>query len=152
MKLSRRSFFKTVGKSAGYIALVASLPQIAWAKWNEKAFTAKTLEAAIKAKFGDLPIVDGDVKLSAPAIAENGAMVQISVSSKLPDVKSISLFVKDNPSPLVTSMHLGPSALAQIKTRIRMGKTSEVTALVEAGGKLHRASQQVKVTIGGCGG
>jgi len=153
MKLSRRSFFKTVGKSAGYIALVASLPQIAWAKWNEKAFTSKTLDGAIKAKFGSLPLADsGDVKLSAPAIAENGAMVQISVSSKLPDVKSISLFVKDNPAPLVATMNLGPSALAQIKTRIRMGKTSEVTAIVEAGGKLHRASQQVKVTIGGCGG
>ncbi len=153
MKLSRRSFFTTLGKSAGYLALVTSLPQLAWAKWNEKAFTANTLDAAIKAKYGDLALADSaEVKLSAPAIAENGAMVQIAVKTGLADVKSISLFVKDNPAPLVTTLHIGPSALAEIKTRIRMGKTSEVIAIVEAGGKLHRASQQVKVTIGGCGG
>ncbi len=153
MTVSRRKFFINLGKTAGYLALVASLPQIAWAKWNEKAFTATNLEAAIKEKFGDPEIVDSsDVKLKAPAIAENGAVVPIKVKTSLANVKSISLFVKDNPSPLITTLHIGPDSLADIQIRIRMGKTSEVIALVEADGKLHRATQQVKVTIGGCGG
>ncbi len=153
MTVSRRKFFINLGKTAGYLALVTSLPQLAWAKWSEKAFTATSLDAAVKAKYGDLPIVDSsEVKLKAPAIAENGAVVPIKVKTDLANVKSISLFVKDNPSPLVTTLHIGPSSLADIQIRIRMGKTSEVTALIEADGKLHRATQQVKVTIGGCGG
>ena len=153
MTVSRRKFFITLGKTAGYLALVASLPQIGWAKWNEKAFTATNLDAAIKEKFGDLVIVDSnEVKLKAPAIAENGAVVPITVKSDIANVKSISLLVKDNPSPLVTTLHIGPDSLADIQIRIRMGKTSEVIALVEADGKLHRATQKVKVTIGGCGG
>jgi sulfur-oxidizing protein SoxY len=153
MTLSRRKFFTTLGKTAGYIAVVASLPQLAWAKWNEKAFTATNLDAAIKAKYGDLAIVDGtEVNLKAPAIAENGAVVPIKVKTNLANVKSISLFVKDNPSPLVTTLHIGKNTLADIQIRIRMGKTSEITALVEADGKLYRATQEVKVTIGGCGG
>ena len=153
MTISRRKFFINLGKTAGYLALVASLPQLAWAKWNEKAFTAPNLDAAIKAKYGDLPIIDSaDVKLKAPAIAENGAVVPITVKSGLANVKTISLFVKDNPAPLVTTLHIGPGTLADVQIRIRMGTTSEVIAIVEADGKLHRASQQVKVTIGGCGG
>ncbi len=153
MTVSRRKFFINLGKTAGYIALVTSLPQIAWAKWNEKAFTATNLDAAIKEKFGDLDIVDsGDVKLKAPSIAENGAVVPVKVKTDLTNVKSISLLVKDNPIPLVTTLHIGPDSLAEIQIRIRMGKTSEVVALVEANGKLHRATQLVKVTIGGCGG
>ncbi len=153
MRPSQVSFFINLGKTAGYLALVASLPQIAWAKWNEKAFTATNLDAAIKEKFGDLAIVDSnEVKLKAPAIAENGAVVPIKVKTDMANVKSISLLVKDNPSPLVTTLHIGPGSLADIQIRIRMGKTSEVIALVEADGKLHRATQQVKVTIGGCGG
>jgi len=153
MNLSRRKFFINFGKGAGYLALVASLPQMAWAKWNQKAFTATNLDAAIKAKYGELPIVDSkEVNLKAPAIAENGAVVPVKVKSSLADVKSISLFVKDNPSPLTTTLNLGKNSLADIQIRIRMGKTSEVIAIVESGGKLHRASQQVKVTIGGCGG
>ncbi len=153
MTISRRKFFINLGKSAGYLALVASLPQLVWAKWNEKAFTATNLDAAIKAKYGDMAVVDSaEVNLKAPAIAENGAVVPIKVKTSLANVKTISLFVKDNPSPLVTTLHIGPSSLADIQIRIRMGKTSEVIAIVEADGKLHRASQQVKVTIGGCGG
>ncbi|PCI64684.1 MAG: thiosulfate oxidation carrier protein SoxY [Gammaproteobacteria bacterium] len=153
MSISRRSFFSNLGKSVAYLAVLSSLPRIAWAKWNIKAFTAPNLDAAIKINYGDLPIVDSDlVKLKAPAIAENGAVVPITVESKLANTKSISLFVPDNPGPLVVKFNLGPSSVAKIKTRIRMGKTSEVIALVEADGKLHRARQAVKVTIGGCGG
>jgi len=153
MSISRRSFFSKLGKSAAYLAVLSSLPSIAWAKWNLKAFTAPNLDAAIKINYGDLPIVDSDlVKLKAPAIAENGAVVPITVESNLANTKSISLFVPDNPGPLVVKFNLGASSIPKVKTRIRMGKTSEVIALVEADGKLHRARQAVKVTIGGCGG
>lgn len=153
MTVSRRKFFINLGKSAGYLALLTSLPQLAWAKWNDKAFAAKSLDLAIKEKYGAMSIIDGkEVNLKAPAIAENGAVVPIKVKTDLANVKNISLFVRDNPSPLVATLNLGPNSFANIQIRIRMGKTSEVIALVEADGKLYRATQQVKVTIGGCGG
>lgn len=153
INLSRRAFFKKLAVGAAYVAVVASLPRVAWAKWSPKAFGAKDLNDAISAKYGDLPIIDSEqVKLKAPSIAENGRVVPISVKSDLDNVGSISLFVAKNPLPLATSLKLGKNSVADVSVRIRMAQTSEVIALVEADGKLHRASQLVKVTIGGCGG
>ena len=57
-----------------------------------------------------------------------------------------------NPNPLCASFNLDPSLEPEISVRIRMGKTSNVVAIVKAGGKTYQASQEVKVTIGGCGG
>ncbi len=149
MKQTRRGFLKKLS----YLAILAAIPRVAWASWNAKAFAADELQKAIKEKFGDMPVIDSDaVTLKAPNIAENGKVVPISVKSSLENVASISVFVADNPYPLATSVKLGKSSIADISVRIRMAKTSNVIALVEADGKLHRTSQQVKVTIGGCGG
>ena len=153
MTLSRRKFITTLGKTTGFVALVASLPKLAWAKWNTAAFKATDLQSAIKAKYGDLPLAESSsVKLSAPKIAENGTVVPIKVKSNLANVKNISIFVEKNPSPLVCTFHIGPNTEADIQTRIRMGESSDVIVVVEADGKLHSATQNVKVTIGGCGG
>ena len=39
-----------------------------------------------------------------------------------------------------------------VSTRVKMLKTSNVIALVDAGGKTYTESREIKVTIGGCGG
>ena len=149
MKHTRREFLKKLS----YLAILAAIPRAAWASWNHKAFAADDLQAAIKEKFGNLPVVDSDaVTLKAPNIAENGKVVPISVKSSLENVSSITVFVAKNPYPLATSIKLGKGTIADISVRIRMAQTSQVVALVEADGKLYRTSQQVKVTIGGCGG
>lgn len=153
MKMNRRGFLGSLFKGAVCIATVASLPRMAFAAWNEKAFKAETLEGALNSKYPGLEIVDSTaVKLKAPAIAENGAVVPVSVKTDLPDVKTISLFVEKNPSPLAATFHLTPLNVADVSIRIRMGETSNLIAVVESGGKLHRVQQEVKVTIGGCGG
>jgi len=153
MKISRRDLFVKLGKSAAYVAVLASLPKIVWAKWNQKAFVATDLKAAIAGKYGNMSIIDSDkVILDAPEIAENGAVVPVNVSSTLANVTSMSLFVEKNPTPFVTSFTMGKGSINEVAIRIRMGKTSNVILLVEADGKLHRAKQEVKVTIGGCGG
>jgi len=150
---SRRRFFKTLGKTAGYIALATSLPSIAWAKWSEKAFSSKTLDSAIKACFGDLPIADNPaVKLDVPDIAENGAMVGVGIKTELENVKSVAVFVEKNPAPLCVKYNFGKGTIPDVETRVRMGETSNLIAIVEADGKLHRSQKLVKVTIGGCGG
>ena len=92
------------------------------------------------------------VKLDAPEIAENGAVVPISVSSTLADVTSISFLVAENPNALAASYKIPAGTMPSVANRLKMAKTSNVIAVVEAGGKLYSATKEVKVTVGGCGG
>jgi sulfur-oxidizing protein SoxY len=96
--------------------------------------------------------VSDKVKLDAPEIAENGAVVPISVATTLTDVTSISFLVADNPNALAASYNIPPGTIPSVANRLKMAKTSNVTAIVEAGGKLYSATKEVKVTVGGCGG
>ena len=122
------------------------------AKWPKDAFTQKTQADAIKTLYGKDAEASDKVKLDAPEIAENGAVVPISVSSTLPDVASIAIFVSENPFPLAASYKIPAGTAASVSNRLKMAKTSNVTALVESGGKVYSASKEVKVTVGGCGG
>ena len=122
------------------------------AKWPKDAFTQKTQAEAIKTLYGKDAEASDKVKLDAPEIAENGAVVPISVSSTLPDVTSIAILVSENPFPLAASYKIPAGTSASVSNRLKMAKTSNVTALVESGGKVYSASKEVKVTVGGCGG
>jgi sulfur-oxidizing protein SoxY len=122
------------------------------AKWPKDAFTQKTEADAIKALYGRDTEPSDKIKLEAPEIAENGAVVPISVSSALPDVTSIAILVSENPFPLAAAYPIPAGTPAIVSNRLKMAKTSNVTALIESGGKIYSASKQVKVTVGGCGG
>jgi sulfur-oxidizing protein SoxY len=121
-------------------------------KWPEEAFKQKGEADAIKALYGKTAEPSDKVKLDAPEIAENGAVVPISVTTTLTDVTSISFLVADNPSALVASYIIPAGTNPSVANRIKMAKTSNVTAIIEAGGKLYSATKEVKVTVGGCGG
>ena len=122
-------------------------------KWPKDAFGQKTEADAIKALYGKSAEESDKVRLDAPEIAENGAVVPITVSSALPDVTAISILVPENPFPLTASYKKIPAGTsAMVGNRLKMAKTSKVVALVEAGGKLYSTSKEVKVTVGGCGG
>jgi sulfur-oxidizing protein SoxY len=148
-------------KGAGAVALIGlgnlpfSLsPAFAAAndKYPEEAFKQKGDADAIKALYGKTAETSDKVKLDAPEIAENGAVVPISVSSTLPDVTSISILVAENPNALAASYKIPEGTLPSVANRLKMAKTTNVIAVVEAGGKLYSASKEVKVTVGGCGG
>jgi sulfur-oxidizing protein SoxY len=121
-------------------------------KYPEDAFKQKGEADAIKALYGKTAEPSDKVKLDAPEIAENGAVVPISVSSSLPDVISISILVSENPNALAASYKIPAGTMASVANRLKMAKTTNVIAVVEAGGKLYSASKEVKVTVGGCGG
>jgi sulfur-oxidizing protein SoxY len=121
-------------------------------KYPEDAFKQKNSEDAIKILYGKTAEASDKVKLDAPEIAENGAVVPVAVSSTLPDVTSISILVAENPNALIASYRIPPGTIPNVANRIKMAKTSNVIAVVEAGGKLYSASKEVKVTVGGCGG
>jgi len=91
------------------------------------------------------------ISIKAPLQAENGAVVPITVSTSLPNVEAIAILVKENVQPLVASVAL-TGAGGFFSARMKMGKTSDVKVAVKSGGKLHVATQQIKVTVGGCGG
>ncbi len=121
-------------------------------KYPEDAFRQKSSEDAIKALYGKTAETSDKVQLDAPEIAENGAVVPISVSSTLADVTSISILVAENPNALAASYKIPPGTIPNVANRLKMAKTSNVIAIVEAGGKLYSATKEVKVTVGGCGG
>ncbi|MFT5209761.1 MAG: sulfur-oxidizing protein SoxY [Flavobacterium sp.] len=117
------------------------------------AFEASEKAVVFKDLFGDLPIVESDeVKMKIPDIAENGAVVPVSVSTSIEGVEAIFVVIDDNPNPLSASFHMGPSSPADISVRVKMGKSSIVRGMVKTADKVYMTSQQVKVTIGGCGG
>jgi sulfur-oxidizing protein SoxY len=156
MNIKRRVFLKgslaagTVGVAVG-AGLLA--PQAVVAAWNEKAFQAKSVDDALSAAMGTASNDASDaIKIKAPDIAENGAVVPVSVAAEIDGVESIALLAEGNASPLIATFMLGAGAVPDVSTRIKMGKTSDVIAVVKAGGKLHSARKSVKVTIGGCGG
>jgi sulfur-oxidizing protein SoxY len=121
-------------------------------KYPEDAFKAKSDADAIKSLYGKTAEPSDKVKLDAPEIAENGSVVPISVTTTLADVTSISFLVSENPNALAASYKIPAGTLPGVANRLKMAKTSNVTAIVEAGGKLYSATKEVKVTVGGCGG
>jgi sulfur-oxidizing protein SoxY len=121
-------------------------------KYPEDAFKSKNDAEAIKVLYGKTAEPSDKVKLDAPEIAENGAVVPISVTTTLADVTSISFLVSENPNALAASYRISAGTIPGVANRLKMAKTSNVIAIVEAGGKLYSATREVKVTIGGCGG
>ncbi|WP_319558405.1 thiosulfate oxidation carrier protein SoxY [Thiomicrorhabdus sp.] len=155
--MKRRSFLKsTLATGAAVAAANAGLltPSTVLADWNKKAFSAKSLDDALNGAYGSAAATaSGDIKLKAPAIAENGAVTPITVDATgVSGVESIAILASKNPMPLVCEYAFGAGALGYVSTRIKMGQTMDVIAVVKAGGKLLKAQQEVKVTIGGCGG
>ncbi|MEM6480946.1 MAG: thiosulfate oxidation carrier protein SoxY [Pseudomonadota bacterium] len=140
MKLSRR-----------YMLMLSSASVAAMAMGTIPAFASLTEEEIAKLT-GGADLIEGDIKLTAPEIAENGNTVPIEVSA--PGAVAISLFADGNPVPNVATFAFGPlSASRAASTRIRLAGTQNVIAIAKMeDGSFQKASANVKVTIGGCGG
>lgn len=134
----------------GLGALLAA--HTAFAAWPEAAFKAENTEDAIAELGGGAAQASSEITIAAPDIAENGALVPISVTTSLPNVSRISIIVNTNPLPLTSSYDLSPASIPFVSTRVKMFESSNVTALVQSDGKAYTASREVKVAIGGCGG
>lgn len=122
------------------------------AEWDGKVFDAKSLEDAVKALGAAKPTISTEISLAGPDIAENGAVVPVSVSSKLPKTEYMAILVEKNPSAMSAGFTIPEGTEPSVSTRIKMGSTSNVHALVKADGKWLLATKEIKVTLGGCGG
>ena len=154
--MKRRIFLKgSLATGAVGMAVSTGLltPRVSLAAWSKAAFEATDVNGGVSALFGSSGMDKSDkIKIKAPDIAENGAVVPVSVTTGIDGVSSISIFADKNATPLTADFQLGPGTEGYVSTRIKMGKTANVIAVVKAGDKLYSSSKEVKVTIGGCGG
>lgn len=151
MNPSRRTALKSTGAFATLISLGLVTQSQAHAAIERASFQVKTLEEALKA-VGGQPANSDQVTVVAPDIAENGAVVPVGASSKLPDTTDIYIIIEKNPMPLAAAFSLPGGTLPEVQTRVKMGQSTNVIAVVKAGGKLYSATKETKVTLGGCGG
>lgn len=155
MSQNRREFVKlssvfAVLAAAGLITADEAFAQ--QQPWNKAAFEAKTLEEAVKALGGPTAVQSADILITAPDIAENGAVVPVGVTSKIPNTQNVYILVEKNPNSLAAGFSIPAGTEANVATRIKMGQTSNVHAVVKADNKFYVATKEVKVTLGGCGG
>lgn len=153
MTLHRRAMLKLGG--AATLASVAGVlrPRRAAAQgWNQAAFSGKSLDEIVKALGGSGYTPTKSVSWGAtPDIAENGAAVQVSITSALPKTQSIAVVIEKNPGPLAAYFEVPPGTDPAIVTRFKMAQTSNVHAVINADGKYFVATREIRVTFGGCG-
>lgn len=154
MNRSRRRFLElsagtVVLGGTGAAGLLMSGPVAA--AWNKAGFESKAVAEVLKQLGATDAVESKDIVITAPDIAENGAVVPIAVTSKLPNTESIAIIAEKNPFPLAAVLDFSNGAEGYASVRIKMGQTSDVRAVVKAGGKFYTAAKEVKVTVGGCG-
>lgn len=154
--MQRRTFLKgSLAGSSVAVAVGAGLltPGAVMAAWPKKAFETESMETAMNDLFGSAQTQPSDdITIKAPDIAENGAVVPVSVTTGIAGIEEIAIIAEKNGTPLAANFKLASNAKGFVSTRIKMAKTSNVIAVVKAGGKAYSARKEVKVTIGGCGG
>jgi sulfur-oxidizing protein SoxY len=152
----RRNALKA-GGGIGLLALFGAFGLMksgsAQAEWNKTAFSSKAMDDALSAMgISNAESNSTAIQLTVPEIAENGAVVPVTVSSTLPNVEQISIFVDKNPNVMAANFVFPAGTEGLVTTRVKMGQTASVVAVVKADGKYYRAAKEVKVTAGGCGG
>ncbi|PWT72044.1 MAG: thiosulfate oxidation carrier protein SoxY [Proteobacteria bacterium] len=155
-QLQRRKFLES-SASLGLLGLMAACglldsEALAAEGWNQAAFAAKSMDDLVRIFGGSAPERSDDVVLVGPEIAENGAVVPVEITSRLPATESIIILVEKNPNTLAANFAIPPGTLPEIQTRVKMAETCNIYALVKSQGKFYYAAKEVKVTVGGCGG
>lgn len=155
MNNQRRKVLKS-GSGAALLSVLAAAgiitPGMALADWNKAAFDAKSMADTLKALGAGAPADSKDVQVTGPDIAENGAVVPVGVASSLPNVSMVAILIEKNPNALAAAFTLPEGTEANVQTRVKMGQTSNIYALVKSDGKFFMATKEIKVTLGGCGG
>jgi sulfur-oxidizing protein SoxY len=155
MNKHRRDLMQA-GAGLGVLVAAASLPLRAAAQqapaWNKAAFEAKSVQDVVKSLGGSAAKESAEITITAPDIAEHGAVVPVGVVSKVPGTQGVWILVDKNPNALAAGFTIPQGTEANVSTRLKMGQTSNVMALVKANNQFFIATKEVKVTLGGCGG
>ena len=136
----------------GAAAALLLKPFAALAAWSKDAFGAKSAADALKSLGVSGPAPSRDIVIEAPQIAENGAVVPVEIQSNIPGTTALTVLIEKNPFPLASRFTFMEGALPFAKVNLKMGETSDVRVVAQAGGRYYTATKEIKVTIGGCGG
>ncbi len=146
--MQRRNFLLALG----LVGTALALPRVVFARAIE-AFKAESVDGVLSNLLGDMPIETTDrIKFKIPDIAENGAVVPVQISTSIEGVEKIYLLIDNNPTPLSAVFDIGPKAMADISTRVKVGESSKARVVLKTSNKAYMTEKEVKVTIGGCGG
>ncbi len=123
------------------------------ADWNKNAFTARNVNDALKSYGSANPTESRDIVINAPEIAENGAKVEVEVSSNIANTRSLAIFADKNPMPLCSTIEFTGPVLPYVREQLKLSETTRIRVVAKTGdGKSHVAFREIKVTLGGCGG
>jgi sulfur-oxidizing protein SoxY len=149
--MDRRKF---LGLGLAAVALTpVAINAVDFRKEKPDTWTAKSVDDAIKALYGDKKPTDSDkIKLKAPKVASNGGAIPISVSTDI-DAKSVALFQDVNPESAVIAWTVPEGGIIDYSVKIKMKGSGKVTVVVEGkDGKLYSTSKALEVALGGCEG
>jgi sulfur-oxidizing protein SoxY len=148
--MQRRTFIQLFA-TAGLAVCLAPMRALA-AVWNKTIFDAVGIDEAMQIMDIKQAQPSADLLLVAPDRAENGAIVQIEVTSQIPNTESIDVLVDRNPTALIGHYEFKNGAQPFFVTRIKMADTSEIRILAKVNGKYFSAGKTVEVLENGCGG
>jgi sulfur-oxidizing protein SoxY len=153
----RRKFLKDGVSAALLLPFIGTgllLPsRVLAAEWNKDAFTTRTINDALKAYGSANATESHNIVINAPEIAENGAKVEVEITSNIPNTRSLAIFADKNPMPLCAVIEFSGAVLPYVKAQLKLAETTRVRAVARTNdGKSYVAFREIKVTLGGCGG
>ena len=147
--MRRRAFLQYL---AGFGAAVLMAPLRALAAvWNKAAFESKDVQGALQGLAVPAEIPSDDIEIIAPQRAENGAVIQVEIRSRIPNTEAIAIIAEKNPTPLIANFMFSNGAEPFVITRIKMAENSDIQAIVKAGDKYYMAKRFIEVLENGCG-
>ncbi len=155
--MQRREFLTILTGALAAMLPINALAELLNQTWNKSAFEATKLDEAIKGLniSTETPSKDiepsKNIEIVAPDRAENGAVVQIEITSNITNTESITVLVEHNPTPLIGTFSFSNGALPFVITRIKMAEDSDLKVIVKAGSQYFTASKKVVVLENGCG-
>jgi sulfur-oxidizing protein SoxY len=147
--MNRRTLLKSCVAMVSLFALVPL--QVLAAVWNRKAFESDKVEGALQGLGVAGDQASAEIEIVAPQMAENGAIIQIEVISRIPNTEAIAILAEKNPTPLIANFMFSNGAEPYLITRIKMAETADLKVIVKAGDTYHSASRHIEVALGGCG-
>jgi sulfur-oxidizing protein SoxY len=150
--MQRREFITILtGALAAAMLPMSALAGLLNQAWNKAAFEATRLDEATKGLNISAETSSKDIEIIAPDRAENGAVVQIEITSNIANTESMTVLVEHNPTPLIGIFNFSNGAQPFVITRIKMAEDSDVKVVVKADGKFYSNSKKVVVLENGCG-
>ena len=152
--ITRKAFINSISSSSIFVFAFGSFlafPLRGWANWNKEAFHSKQYQKSIESLYGSKILEKtSNIKILAPDVAENGASVPITVLSSIKEVETLSIFIENNPLPLIASYNLKQYAIPNFSVRVKIAKSSPIHVVVKSQGKLLSSSKKIHVSVGGC--